>query len=86
MCRLSESILELDGAEHTEGSVATVVYPLDPVADSEFGLQLVRPQVPVVELNFIVTQNDSSRALSRHAGAADRSQEIVLAGETDYLR
>ena len=54
MRRLSESIFELDGADHIEGRVASapVVDPFDPVADGELGRCLGGPQVSVVELDF----------------------------------
>src|SRR6478672_4042756 len=54
LCRLSESVFEVDGTHHSEGRMASasVVDSLDPVADAELGGCLGRPQVPVVELDF----------------------------------
>src|ERR1700757_4936934 len=53
VCRLIESVFEVDRADHTEGRVATpVIDPFDPVTDGELGCQSIRPQVSVVDLDF----------------------------------
>src|SRR6478735_6166825 len=68
LCRLSESVFEVDRVHHSEGRMASasVVDSLDPVADAELGGCLGRPQVPVVELDFQYGPNDSYWALSQH--------------------
>ena len=54
LCRLSESVLVVDRADHSDRGVASapVVYAFDPVAGGELSHSLGKPQVAVVELDF----------------------------------
>lgn len=62
LCRLSVAVLEVDGTDHADLQVpwSAVVDPFDPVPDREPSSTLRRPEVAVVEPDFIVLQQDSA--------------------------
>ncbi len=71
LSRLSESVLELVGADHTDGRVAPApaLGPLDPVATARLAAARVDHRCRPESSTSIVALNDSVWALSRHRTA-----------------